>query len=92
MLERSHLKVEDIHFYLPHQANTRIIERAANSLGFQHDQIITNIKNVGNTASASMIIALDQFLQKNKLKKGTKILMNACGAGLSSGAAILEAT
>ena len=93
ILERNQLKESDIQFYLPHQANTRIIERAASSLGFQKEQVITNIKNVGNTASASMVIALDHFLQSGvKLTKGTKILMNACGAGLSSGAAILEAT
>ncbi len=93
MLERNQLSVNDIDYYLPHQANARIIERAAHSIGFKKEQIITNIKNVGNTASASMVIALDEFLRSNrKLNKGTKILMNACGAGLSSGAAILETT
>lgn len=91
MLARNGLTVEDIEYYLPHQANTRIIERAAHSLGFKKHQIITNIKNVGNTANASMPIALDHFLHSNRSwKPGTKILMNACGAGLSSGAAILE--
>lgn len=92
ILSRNQLKPEDIEYYLPHQANTRIIERAASSIGFQNNQIITNIKNVGNTASASMIIALDHFLKNNKPNRGSKILMNACGAGLSSGAALLETT
>jgi len=91
ILSRNHLTVDDIQYYLPHQANARIIERAAHTLGFKKDQIITNIKNVGNTANASMLIALDHFLHSNRSwKPGTKILMNACGAGLSSGAAILE--
>ena len=92
ILARNQLNVEDIQYYLPHQANARIIERAAHSLGFKKNQIITNIKNVGNTANASMLIALNNFLLSNhSWKPGTKILMNACGAGLSSGAAILEA-
>ena len=91
LLDRNQLTVADIQYYLPHQANARIIERAAHSLGFRKDQIISNIKNVGNTANASMLIALDHFLHSNQSwKSGNKILMNACGAGLSSGAALLE--
>ncbi len=91
ILAKNQFSLHDINYYLPHQANARIIERAASSIGFESKQVITNIKNVGNTASASMIIALDHFLQSHpKLKKGTKILMNACGSGLTSGAAILE--
>ena len=65
ILARNQLEVADIDYYLPHQANTRIIERAANSLGFKAEQIITNIQQVGNTANASMILALDQFLKAN---------------------------
>ena len=93
ILEQNQLSLNDIHYYLPHQANTRIIERAASTIGFEPEQIITNIKNVGNTSNASMMIALDHFLQSNPtLTKGTRFLMNSCGAGLSSGAAILEVT
>ena len=91
MMERHQLTPTDIGYYLPHQANTRIVERAASSIGFSKEQLISNIKHVGNTGSASMLIALDHFLKSKSLKKGTRILMNACGAGLSKGTALLEA-
>ena len=95
ILQKNLLGLSDITYFLPHQANARIVERAAHAIGFEKHQIITNIKNVGNTGNASMLLALDQFMNDHSLlhyslKPGDRILMNACGAGLSSGAAILE--
>jgi 3-oxoacyl-[acyl-carrier-protein] synthase-3 len=90
ILKKLNLSIEKIQYFLPHQANSRIIERVAHSLGFTHDQIITNIAQVGNVSSASMMVALQDFLKTKDCPPGTLILMNACGAGLSAGAAVIE--
>lgn len=90
LLKELELSVEKIEFYLPHQANSRIIERAAHSLKFKPSQVITNIDRVGNLSNASMMVALHEMLHKNRFKPGTKILLNACGAGLTSGASVIE--
>ena len=90
LLKKLNFEFSDIQYYLPHQANTRIIERAAHSMKFQDSQIITNIETAGNVSSASMIISLAQFLKQRALKAHDRILLNACGAGLSAGAAVIE--
>ena len=91
ILEKNQLTQQSIQYYLPHQANSRIIDRVSASLGFKPAQVITNIQHVGNLASASMPVALHSFLKNHSIQSGERILMNACGAGLSTGAALLRA-
>ena len=88
LLNTLSLQTSDIDYYLPHQANLRIIERAANGLSFRPEQVLTNIERVGNLSSASMLVALEEKMKT--LKTGSKILLNACGAGLTSAAAVFE--
>ena len=90
MLGDLELNHEQIQYYLPHQANLRLIERVAHHLGFEPAQLITNIENVGNTSSASMGVALVDFLKEGVISAGNRILLNACGAGLTSGAAVIQ--
>ena len=81
-------KPSDIDYFLPHQANLRIIERAAHALQFRPEQVLTNIERVGNLSSASMVVALEE--KNQSLKPKSKILLSACGAGLTSAAAVFE--
>lgn len=90
LLERLGVLPNEIQYYLPHQANLRIIERAAHSLKFKHEQILANIESFGNLSSASTPVALHQFLNSSKFKQNDQILINACGAGLSSGSALIR--
>jgi 3-oxoacyl-[acyl-carrier-protein] synthase-3 len=90
ILNELELTVEQIQYYLPHQANLRLIERVAHNLGFEPAQLITNIQKVGNTSSASMGLALVDFLNEDVISSGNRILLNACGAGLTSGAAVMQ--
>ena len=87
VMQRNNLKVEDINWFAPHQANLRIIEAVGSRLGLTEEQVLVNIQNVGNTSAASIPICLDQ--NKHRLKKGDKIVLTAFGAGFTWGASYL---
>ena len=87
ILERNNLTMDDIDYFVPHQANLRIIEAVGSRLGVRDDQVLINIQNHGNTSAASVPICLDDF--KGKFKKGDKILLTAFGAGFTWGAMLL---
>lgn len=80
----------DVTWFIPHQANMRIIEAAANRLEFPMSKVISNVDKYANTSSASIPIALDEAIEMNKIKRGDLILFAAFGAGLTSGAALIR--
>jgi len=86
LLERNHLKVEDIAVMIPHQANRRIIVAAAERLGVPCDRVIINIGEYGNTTGATIPLATRDALRCGKLKKGDLVLFVAVGAGYTVGA------
>lgn len=87
IMKRNNLIVDDIQWLVPHQANLRIIEAVGDRLGIDESKVLVNIQNVGNTSAASIPICLDQ--NKDKLKKGDKIVLTAFGAGFTWGASYL---
>ncbi|HYF51955.1 MAG TPA: beta-ketoacyl-ACP synthase III, partial [Planctomycetota bacterium] len=78
-MQRHNLKKEDIGAIVPHQANIRIIESAAERLGLPLDLFITNIDKYGNTSAASVPIALDEANRARRLPKGKPVIMLAFG-------------
>ncbi len=90
ILAKANCTLADVNYYLPHQANRRILERAAHAIGFNTSQVITNIERIGNLSSASMLVALHEFEKSRRLKSGDLILLNACGAGLTAGASLFR--
>ncbi|MDE5859251.1 MAG: ketoacyl-ACP synthase III, partial [Oscillospiraceae bacterium] len=88
--EKIWLDINDVDWFNPHQANIRIIETAAKNLGVSMDKFIVNIKNHGNTSSASIPIALHEAIRDGKIKRGEKLCLVGFGAGLTMGAVILE--
>lgn len=89
-LELNECKVEDMDYFIVHQANRRIIEAVAKRLKTDADKFPMNLQEYGNTSSASIPILLDELRRKGTLKKGDRILMAGFGAGLSWGAGILD--
>jgi len=85
LLTRNHLKIGDIDWIVPHQANYRIIKSAASRLGIPLERFYLNVDEVANTASASIPIALTEMHQKGMLQSGTKIITVGFGAGLTYG-------
>jgi len=90
ILETTGYTSEDINWFIPHQANQRIILATADHLGFPYSKIISTVAFHANTSAASIPLALNQAYQDNKIKRGDLILMDAMGAGLTWGAALLR--
>ena len=84
ILERNNLKLDDIDYVVPHQANGRIVEHLSRLL--QTDKIFSNIEKYGNTTSATIPIALSEI----DLKKGDKIILVSFGTGFTWGACLIE--
>ncbi len=83
VLEKANLKLEDLDLLIPHQANIRIIDAAIKKLKLDKDKICVNLDKYGNMSSASIPIALDEAVKKNRIKRGDNILLVAFGAGLT---------
>ncbi len=90
VLEEAGLKPEDVDFFVPHQANTRIISAAAKRLKLDEDNVIVNLPEYGNTSSASVPIALAEAVESNRIKDGDILVLVAFGAGLTWASAVLE--
>lgn len=81
---------EDIDWFIPHQANIRIIETASKNLGVSTDKFIVTVDHHGNTSSASIPLALAEALDKGTVKRGQKLALVGFGAGLTCGSVIIE--
>jgi 3-oxoacyl-[acyl-carrier-protein] synthase-3 len=90
VLEKAGLKFSDIDLIIPHQANSRIIMAVAKRLGLTEDKIFLNIEKYGNMSSASTVTALVEAVKEGKIKKGDVVLLDAFGAGLVWGAAVIK--
>ncbi len=88
--EKINFDLNGIDWFVPHQANIRIIETAAKNLGVPMDKFIVNIAEHGNTSSASIPTALHEAVNEGKIKRGQKLCLVGFGAGLTMGAVILE--
>lgn len=90
VLEKANLTVEDVDYFLLHQANKRIIESVSKRLKVPMEKFPMNMEHYGNTSAASIPILLDEFNEANTFKKGDIIVMSGFGAGLTWGATLLE--
>ena len=81
---------DDIDWFVPHQANIRIIETAAKKLGVPMEKFIVTLDHFGNTSSASIPLALNEGIEKGLIKRGQKLALIGFGAGLTYGGIILE--
>lgn len=90
LLEKNNLNIEEIDYFVLHQANKRIVEAVAKRLKTGIEKFPMNLQEYGNTSSASIPILLDEMNRKGLLKRGQKIVMAGFGAGLSWGASLIE--
>jgi 3-oxoacyl-[acyl-carrier-protein] synthase-3 len=84
--------IDDVDVYIPHQANKRIIDYAADKLGVAREKIIVNVDRYGNTSSGSIPLALTDARAEGRLRDGALVLMTGMGAGLTWGSALIEWT
>ena len=90
ILERNQLTGKDVKFFIPHQANLRIIDAAARRMGLDESQVVVNIDRYGNTTAATIPLALSEVYHDNKLQKGDNIIIAAFGAGFTWGGLLLR--
>lgn len=88
-LEKANLQIEDISWFIPHQANVRIIDAISTNLKFPDHKIYKTVDRFGNTSGSSVAIALHCLIQEKEVLKGEHLLMVAFGAGLTWGSTIL---
>jgi 3-oxoacyl-[acyl-carrier-protein] synthase-3 len=92
VLERCGVSVDEVDVYVPHQANVRIMDHAAQKLGIPRDRMVVNVDRYGNTSSGSIPLALADAQREGRLKKGDLVLMTGMGAGLTWGSGLMEWT
>jgi 3-oxoacyl-[acyl-carrier-protein] synthase III len=89
-IERAGVSVSDVAWFVPHQANLRIIEAAAKRIGIGPERTITNIERYGNTSSASIPLALFEAVDDGRVRDGDLVLCSGVGAGLTWGSALFR--
>lgn len=90
VLEKCGVSPSDVDWFVPHQANIRIIDAAVKRLDLSPDQVMTNVDRYGNTSAASIPLALDDLRRDGRVQKGDLVLMVGFGAGLSWASALLR--
>jgi 3-oxoacyl-[acyl-carrier-protein] synthase-3 len=81
---------KDIDWFIPHQANRRIIDASANKLGISPEKIVATVDRHGNTSAASIPLALADALAERRIKRGDLLLLEAMGGGFTWGAALVR--
>ena len=90
VLEKAHLKPEQIDWLVPHQANIRIMEGAAKKMGMSMDKVIVTVHEHGNTSAASIPLALDAGVRSGQIQRGQHLLLEGVGGGFAWGAIALK--
>jgi 3-oxoacyl-[acyl-carrier-protein] synthase-3 len=90
VLERNGLTSADLDLFVSHQANRRIIAAAAERLSLPEDRVVINLEMYGNTAAATIPLALADAMRQGRLKKGDLVLLTSVGAGFTVGAVLLR--
>jgi len=89
-LAANHLKPADVDWLVPHQANLRIIEAMGKKLGLAAERVVVTVDRHGNTSAASIPLALNEACRDGRIKRGDLVLMEALGAGLTWGSALVR--
>jgi 3-oxoacyl-[acyl-carrier-protein] synthase III len=82
----SNIEVADVDWFVPHQANQRIIKGVGDRLGLDEDKVISTVAIHANTSAASIPLALDAAIRDGRIKHGDLVLLEAMGGGLTWGA------
>lgn len=85
VVEAADLSLNEIDWWLLHQANVRILDAAVESLGIEREKVVKHLDRYGNTSAGSVPIALDETFRSGNIKRGQHLLMSGFGAGLTWG-------
>lgn len=90
VLAKAGLEQQSVDWFIPHQANIRIIDAAMKRLGIGPEKVVCNLDRFGNMSAASIPVALDEIVRAGKVRDGDIILLVGFGAGLTWGASVLK--
>jgi 3-oxoacyl-[acyl-carrier-protein] synthase-3 len=88
LMKKNNLSGDDLSWFIPHQANLRIIDAVGRRMGIEKEQVMINIQKYGNTTAATIPLCLYDY--ESQLKKGDKIVIAAFGAGFTWGSLYLK--
>jgi 3-oxoacyl-[acyl-carrier-protein] synthase-3 len=86
VVKEAEMTMADVDWFIPHQANLRIIEAVGNRFSFPLEKVIINVDKYANTSSATVPVAFDEAVRDGRIKRGDNVLFAAFGAGLTAGA------
>jgi len=89
ILQKNNLTSGDIDYFIPHQANFRIIDAVGRKLKFSTEQTVLTVAKYGNTSAASIPMAINEWYEQDKLKTGDLMLLDTFGGGLTWGSALV---
>mgnify|MGYP001174653546 FL=1 len=90
ILSRNNLTGDDISLFIPHQANKRIIDSAADRCGISLDKVLINIDQYGNTTAGTIPIAINEAINDKRIKDGDYVLLASFGAGFTWGSILIK--
>ena len=89
-LTHNGLRIDQLDWLVPHQANLRIISAAAERLGMPMERVVTTVQKHGNTSAASAILALDEAVRDGRIKAGQLVLLQGVGGGMTWGSVLVR--
>lgn len=89
-LEATGLKAEDIDWFVPHQANKRILDGTAKRIGLPPEKVVMTVGEQGNTSAASVPLALDKAVKDGRIKRNDLVLLEAMGGGFTWGSLLFR--
>mgnify|MGYP000282911990 CR=1 FL=1 len=89
-LELGNLSYNDLDFFIPHQANIRIIQAVTKRIDLPMEKVYINLHECGNMSAASIAVALDQAIEEKKINKGDKVLLASFGGGLTWASMVIQ--
>ena len=83
------MRLEDIDWLIPHQANVRILAATARKLGLPSEKLVVTVDHHGNTSAASVPLALDEYVRAGRIKPGHRLLLQGVGGGFTWGSSVV---
>lgn len=86
----ANITADDVDWFVPHQANKRIIDASARKLGICEEKVVITVQDHGNTSAASIPLALDTACRDGRVKRGNLVLLEAMGGGFTWGSVLVR--
>jgi 3-oxoacyl-[acyl-carrier-protein] synthase III len=90
VLEQAHMPQSELDWFIPHQANIRIMMSVAKRLDLDHSKVVVTVDQHGNTSAASVPLALDKAVRDGRIARGQSVLLQGVGGGFTWGAVLLR--